>query len=139
MRPIILILCALLLLGCSAERRCARAYNRCAVLWQHDTLYIHDSIRIDRRTIDTVLKWNSLTVHDTVTIRNGRAVVRFVRLPGDSVWIQGECRDTVIRYVKQVVTVAGPEQRTPWWSIWLLWLAIAFVVARFARWLIRHL
>lgn len=133
MRAALLIACALLLLGCSAERRCARAYNRCAVLWQHDTLYIHDSIRIDRLTIDTVIKWNSLTIHDTVTIRNGRAVVRFVRLPGDSVWIEGECKDTVIRYVKQVVTVTGARNLAsyiPWWVLIVAGVVCVWIIRR---------
>lgn len=104
MRTLLILLTALLLIGCSTERRCARAVNRCANLWRHDTTYIHDSILIKRNTIDTVLRWNFLQVHDTVTIRDGRAVIRIVRLPGDSIWVQGECRDTVIRYVRQVVT-----------------------------------
>ena len=104
MRTILILLTALLLIGCSTERRCARALNRCAPLWRHDTTYVHDSILIERNTIDTVLRWNFLQVHDTVTIRDGQAVIRIVRLPGDSVWVQGECRDTVIRYVRQVVT-----------------------------------
>jgi len=98
MRAALIILSALLLIGCSTERRCARAVNRCAALWKHDTTFIHDSITIERNTIDTVLRWNFLTLHDTVTIRDGRAVIRIVRLPGDSIWVQGECRDTVIRY-----------------------------------------
>lgn len=111
MRTVLILLTALLLIGCSTERRCARAVNRCAALWRHDTTYVHDSITIERNTIDTVLRWNFLQVHDTVTIRDGRAVIRIVRLPGDSVWVQGECRDTVIRYVRQVVTknVQAPD------------------------------
>lgn len=104
MRTLLILLTALLLIGCSTERRCARAVNRCAALWKHDTTYVHDSIIIERNTIDTVLRWNFLPVHDTVTIRDGRAIIRIVRLPGDSIWVQGECRDTVIRYVRQVVT-----------------------------------
>ena len=103
MRTILILLTALLLIGCSTERRCARAANRCAVLWKSDTVRIHDSIFITRRTIDTVLRWNFLTVHDTVTIRNGRATVRIVRLPGDSIWVQGQCADTVVRYVRQEI------------------------------------
>lgn len=121
MRTVFIILTALLLIGCSTERRCARAVNRCAPLWKHDTTYVHDSITIQRNTIDTVLRWNFLPVHDTVTIRDGRAVIRIVRLPGDSIWVEGECRDTVIRYVTQRVTVAGPRKGWPWW----LWLAAA--------------
>lgn len=109
----LLILLTLLLIGCSTERRCARAVNRCANLWRHDTTYIHDSILIERNTIDTVLRWNFLPVHDTVTIRDGRAVIRIVRLPGDSIWVHGECRDTVVRYVRQEITknVPPPEMK----------------------------
>lgn len=113
MRTLLILLTALLLIGCSTERRCARAVNRCAALWKNDTTFIHDSILIERNTIDTVLRWNFLQVHDTVTIRDGRAVIRIVRLPGDSIWVQGECQDTVIRYVRQVVTknVPAPEMK----------------------------
>lgn len=122
MRAALIILSALLLIGCSTERRCARAVNRCAPLWQHDTTFIHDSITIQRNTIDTVLRWNFLPVHDTVTIRDGRAVIRIVRLPGDSIWVQGECRDTVIRYVRQVVT-KNVQTAPEWWVKPLAWAA----------------
>ena len=130
MRTLLILLTALLLIGCSTERRCARAVNRCANLWKHDTTYIHDSILIERNTIDTVLRWNFLQVHDTVTIRDGRAVIRIVRLPGDSVWVQGDCADTVIRYVRQVVTKnVQQEGESPWYILagiagvwfWLGW------------------
>lgn len=133
MRLIILILTALLFIGCSTERRCARAVNRCAPLWKHDTTYVHDSITIQRNTIDTVLRWNFLPVHDTVTIRDGRAVIRIVRLPGDSIWVQGECRDTVIRYVAQRVTVAGPKKESPWYilcGIAALWFWLGWILRR---------
>ena len=122
MRAALIILSALLLIGCSTERRCARAVNRCAALWKHDTTFIHDSITIQRNTIDTVLRWNFLTLHDTVTIRDGRAVIRIVRLPGDSIWVQGECRDTVIRYVRQVVT-KNVQAAPAWWVKPLAWAA----------------
>ena len=122
MRTVLILLTALLLIGCSTERRCARAVNRCAALWQHDTTFIYDSITIQRNTIDTVLRWNFLQVHDTVTIRDGRAVIRIVRLPGDSIWVQGECRDTVIRYVRQVVT-KNVQAASEWWVKPLAWAA----------------
>lgn len=126
MRTVLILLTALLLIGCSTERRCARAVNRCAPLWRHDTTYIHDSITIERNTIDTVLRWNFLTVHDTVTIRDGRAIIRIVRLPGDSVWVQGECQDTVIRYVRQVITKnVQAGSRWPWW--WWVVCGLLFI------------
>lgn len=126
MRAAIILLCALMLIGCSTERRCARAANRCAVLWKSDTVRVHDSILITRRTIDTVLRWEWLTVHDTVTITQGRAKIRIVRLPGDSIWVQGDCADTVVRYVRQeIVKRVEVGQRFPWW--WWIAAAVVFI------------
>ena len=136
-----LIATTLLLIGCSSERRCARAAKRCAPLWKADTTYIHDSITIARESVDTVLSWHTLRERDTVTIRDGRAVIRIVRLPGDSVWVQGECGDTVIRYVRQVVTKTIPAPRK-WWQTkfidsyavgWAFGLLMAVIVARLIR------
>lgn len=121
MRAALLILTALLFIGCSQRARCIRAYERCGPLWRTDTLEYFDSVVIERAIHDTLLSWQTMRVHDTVTIERERMRVRFVRLPGDSIWVQGECRDTVIRYVTQRVTVAGPRKGWPWW----LWIALA--------------
>jgi len=134
MRAAFIILCALLLIGCSTERRCARAANRCAVLWKSDTVRVHDSILITRRTIDTVLRWEWMTVHDTVTITQGRAKIRIVRLPGDSIWVQGECADTVVRYVRQeIVKRVEVGQRFPCWALWLTGALFVVFWPRFRR------
>jgi hypothetical protein len=136
---IITTLIALLLIGCSTERQCARAAKKCAHLWHTDTAWVHDSITIERTLTDTLLRWQTLTERDTVTIRDGRATVRIVRLPGDSIWVQGECGDTVIRYVRQVVTnrIEQPRSRFERWFAW--WhkagaivglLLLAFLIAR---------
>ena len=126
-RLLIASLFALLLIGCSTERQCARAAKRCAHLWHSDTAYVHDSITIERTLTDTLLRWQTLRERDTVTIREGRATVRIVRLPGDSIWVQGECPDTVIRYVRQVVTKT--VQRSNWWdSEWLNRTAIGYAI-----------
>ena len=50
---------ALLLLGCNAEKRCARQMVRCGVVFTSDTQYIHDSIRIERTLRDTMLAWTA--------------------------------------------------------------------------------
>ena len=116
-----IILSALLLSACSQRERCIRAYAKCGPLWRTDTLEFFDSVAIELNTTDTVLSYQTMRFYDTVTIRDGRAMVRIVRLPGDSIYVQGECGDTVIRYVTQRVNVAGPEKPWPWW----LWIAAA--------------
>jgi hypothetical protein len=126
---------ALLLIGCSTERQCARAAKRCAHLWHTDTAYVHDSVTIERTLTDTLLRWQTLRERDTVTIRDGRATVRIVRLPGDSIWVQGECGDTVIRYVRQVVTKTVQKSNwydNPWVNNTAIGYAIGFV---FGFWL----
>ena len=118
----VLILTALLFIGCSQRARCIRAYERCGPLWRIDTLEYFDSVVIDRAIHDTLLSWQTMRVHDTVTIERDRMRVRIVRLPGDSIWVQGECRDTVIRYVRQVVT-KNVQTAPAWWVKPLAWAA----------------
>jgi hypothetical protein len=143
-KSVIITLLALLLIGCSTERQCARAAKKCAHLWHSDTAYVHDSITIERTLTDTLLQWQTLRERDTVTIRDGRATVRIVRLPGDSIWVQGECGDTVIRYVRQMVTNRVDQPR-PWWdSVWFKIMGVAAsaligaVFAMIALWFIRR-
>ncbi len=133
-----LIAIALLLIGCSTERQCARAAKRCAHLWHSDTAWVHDSITIERTLTDTLLRWQTLRERDTVTIRDGRATVRIVRLPGDSIWVQGECGDTVIRYVRQMVT-KNVQQPRQWWYWWPLWVLGFIALRQFAVWVLRKL
>ena len=134
-RLLIASLIALLLIGCSTERQCARAAKRCAHLWHSDTAYVHDSITIERTLTDTLLRWQTLRERDTVTIRDGRATVRIVRLPGDSIWVQGECGDTVIRYVRQVVT-KNVQPRKWYDSAWVNNTAIGYAIgAALGLWL----
>jgi hypothetical protein len=138
-RALIASAITLLLIGCSTERQCARAAKKCAHLWHTDTAYVHDSIIIERQITDTLLRWQTLRERDTVTIRDGRATVRIVRLPGDSIWVQGECGDTVIRYVRQMVTnrIEQPQSRFERWFVWwhkagaiLGLMLFAFLIAR---------
>jgi hypothetical protein len=136
MRAALLILTALLFIGCSQRARCIRAYERCGPMWRTDTLEFFDSVVIERAIHDTLLSWQTMRVHDTVTIDRDRMRVRIVRLPGDSIWVQGECRDTVIRYVAQRVTVAGPEKESPWYilcGIAAVWFWLGWILRRRRR------
>lgn len=137
-RFLIAIAITLLLIGCSTERQCARAAKRCAHLWHLDTAYVHDSVTIERKITDTLLQWQTLRERDTVIIIEGRAILRIVRLPGDSIWVQGECGDTVIRYVRQMVT-KNVQQPRPWWYWWPVWVLGFIALRAFAVWLLRKL
>jgi hypothetical protein len=109
---------ALLLCSCWTPKRCNKALLRCGIV--SDTIQVWDSIYLERAITDTLLRWDSMRLHDTVTIEQDRVRVKIVRLPGDRLFVQGECRDTVIRYVRQVVNAVKREQFIPCWLWWLL-------------------
>lgn len=128
------IFAALLLLGCNAEKRCARQMVRCGVVFTSDTQYIHDSIRIERTIHDTLLAWDTMTIGDTITIERDRMRVKVVKLPGERLWIQGECKDTVIRYVRQVVNNGAVKRgRVEFWAM-LWWGFCVFCFGYWTRW-----
>lgn len=122
MRTITLLI-ALLLCSCWTPKRCNRALLRCGVV--SDTVQVWDSIYLERAITDTLLRWDSLQMHDTVTIEQDLVRVKIVRLPGERLYVQGECKDTVIRYVRQVV---NPVQRKTSWTWWPVAAFIALIL-----------
>jgi hypothetical protein len=115
---------ALLLCSCWTPKRCNKAVLRCGIV--ADTIQVWDSIRIERAITDTLLRWDSMRLHDTVTIQQDRVRVKIVRLPGERLFVHGECQDTVIRYVRQVVNAVKRERFIPLWVSWLLFGCFAF-------------
>ena len=95
-----------------------------------DTVQVWDSIYLERTITDTLLKLDSLRLHDTVTIEQDRVRVKIVRLPGERLFVQGECKDTVIRYVRQVVNAVKRERFIPVWAWVLMFLLLIFAVRK---------
>ena len=124
---------ALLLLGCNAEKRCARQMVRCGVVFTSDTQYIHDSIRIERTLHDTMLAWDTMTIGDTIMIKRDRLRVMVVKLPGERLYVQGECKDTVVRYVRQVVNNVAVRRE----GIRNTFVVLLVILAFFLGWIIR--
>lgn len=122
------IFAALLLLGCNAEKRCARQMLRCGIV--SDTVQLFDSIRIERIMTDTLLRWDSLRLHDTVTIERDRVRIKIVRLHGERLFVEGECKDTVIRYVRQVVNAVKRERFIPVWAWVVMFLLFIFAIRK---------
>ena len=123
----VIALLAVALSSCWTAKRCNRAMLRCGVV--SDTVQVWDSLYIERAITDTLLRYDSLQVHDTVTIEQDRVRIKIVRLPGDSIYVQGECKDTVIRYVRQVVNRVQRKPVVPVWA-WLLILLLLIFAFR---------
>lgn len=109
---IILVLCS-----CSAnnklrraERLIKEAENKGAV-WHVDTVYKEIPVFIDSVRVDSIFV---AKVGDTVVIEKERLKLRYIRLAGDSVFIEAECKaDTV--YQKVPITVTKTiEAKTNW-------------------------
>ena len=123
-----IILLAIVLAGCSTERQCRKAAIKCG--WKSDTVELWDSVRIERTITDTLVDFHTLSYYDTIRIDRDRVRIQLVRLPGDSIFVQAECKDTTIRYVKTIVTrTVKIYGESPWYillgiaAVWF-WLGL---------------
>jgi hypothetical protein len=92
-----------------------------------DTLWRTIEIPIPEVSKDTIFK---SSVGDTVIIEKDRLKVVYVKLPGDSVFIEGECRsDTIIKEVPTVIrrTIVQPAKGLQWWHVLLAFVAVAII------------
>lgn len=102
-----------------AERLIAKAESMGAV-WHVDTVYKEVPYYVDSVRVDSVFIAKE---GDTVVIEKDRLKLKYVRLPGDSVYIEAECEaDTVYQNVPVTVTKTIEAK-----SDWLKWLIIGFV------------
>jgi hypothetical protein len=109
-------------MGCSADRLLRMAIKKGASV-KSDTVYQEVTTITPAVTTDTIFKES----YDTVTIEKERLKIKYVKLPGDSVYIQGECESdtitqTVVKYVNQTIT--APPARLKFWH----WLVIVLVL-----------
>lgn len=133
MRIILLFFASLLVAGCWTQKKCARADKHCpaTVVTTVDTLY--DSIYIEKVITDTVINYDSMMVNDTIVIEKERVKVRLVKQSGGKLGVMAECKDTVIKYVKQIVTVTQERKvGDRKWVKFVLSVA-AFVLGWFLR------
>lgn len=111
-KPLLFAITAIIILGCSSTQRAnkhlrkAQKHIQKAELlgskWVVDTVYNEISIIRPEIRHDTIL---SLVGGDTVTIEKERLRIKILRLPGDSIFVDGQCKaDTIIKEVPVTVT-----------------------------------
>lgn len=124
----ILILCALLLIGCSTERRCARAAKRCAPVWEKqkpDTLFIDRIVTIDSSRVDTVIDCDDLPVDSTITIQQDstKAKLTLRKQKGGKLKIDCDCPEQEVLVRDKVITKPPiVVEKAP------AWLPLAFLL-----------
>lgn len=113
-----------------AERLIAKAESQGAS-WHSDTLWRTIEIPVPEVKTDTVFE---SVEGDTVLIEKDRLQIKYVRLAGEKVYIEGKCKQDTIRenvYYKITKTIKA-ESWLKWWYI-----AIAFLLGGFIVWVTR--
>lgn len=113
MRHLILILLAFLLLSCKAYH-CRKCLEGATLI--NDTITVRDTIVTTRRHVDTLFSFQKVHVYDTIIKRDGKAIVRYVKLPGDTVYVGCECESDTLYIEKQVPVITKIKVSTGWGS-----------------------
>lgn len=107
-----------------AERLIAKAESMGAT-WRIDTVYKEVPFYVDSVRVDSIFV---AKVGDTVVIEKERLKLKYVRLAGDSVYIEAKCEaDTVYQTVPVTVTKTI-EAKVNWWKYFLMGVGAALLV-----------
>lgn len=135
-----LLLIALLLFSCGPAaklRRAEKLIKKAELLgakWHTDSVQVKVPVILKEIRVDSIFRDK---VGDTVVITKDRVKVTYVRLPGDSVFIQGESKtDTVYHTVTKTVNkvIHAPDKGLKWWQLILIgagaMLVLFFVIRK---------
>ena len=109
--------------SCDPIKRHQRLVDRFPYVHEQDTLYITDSVYVPKVEHDTVTHIRELL--DTIHVNHDRLEVKVYRVR-DSVYIEGQCRDTVI--VEERVVPIRYFEKTPGWMSSAKWILIALFI-----------
>lgn len=107
-----------------AEHHLKKADLKGAVI-ASDTVYIEKLVTVPEVKTDTVFKSE---VGDTVFIAQDRLKIKYVRLPGDSVFIEGKCESDTVR-ISVPVTITKEIYPAKGWKDYLPWILVILAVA----------
>jgi hypothetical protein len=137
MKLLILSLC-LILAGCGpsfhlkrSEHHLKKAIAKGALI-KPETVYVEKKVFIPEVQTDTIFKSKE---GDTVFISKDRLKLKYVNLPGDSVFIEGKCEsDTVLLKIPVTITKNITAPKGFWYYFpWLLFVLALAAVAYFIR------
>lgn len=139
MKNLTLLLVVILLTSCgpaSKLRRAERLIKKAELQggqWRVDTVFKEVPVFITETRLDSIIVSKP---GDTVVIQKDRLKIAYIKLPGDSVWIEGECAaDTV--YTKVPVRVEkviyAPQKGLKLWQWILIALAAGLILGILIR------
>lgn len=115
------------------DRQIDRAIAKGATV-KRDTIFKEIPVFVTEVKTDTVFKEKQ--VGDTVTIEKEKLKIKYVKLPGDSVYIEGECEADTIKINVPIATNTKFETKPlmKWWQfagIILIVLVVGIVIGKF--------
>jgi len=124
MRLILLIFSATILSSCGCSWHLKQVEKKCGLTSRTDTVFVRDTVIVPEVHTDTIVSLG----HDTVYINKDRLQIKLVRLPGDSIFVDGKCK-TDTMFIEVPVAVTNNEYKPePAWQKWLGWILLAVVV-----------
>lgn len=129
----------ILFFGCSPTaqlRRAERLIKKAELRgsdWRHDTTFVKVPVFIAQTSVDTIFVTKP---GDTVIINKDRLHVKYIKLPGDSIFIEGKC-DSLVVYKEVPVTVTNvvhaPQPKIRWWMFVLGGFVVGIVLCLFLK------
>lgn len=135
MRTLATVIAIILLASCSPASKLRRAEKLikraelAGAVWSSDTVFKEIPVFIERVALDTVFVPK---VGDTVVLTKDRLQVKYVRLRGDTVFIDAECLpDTIKVNVPTIINrEITAECRIKWWHV-LIGFVVGAILGRF--------
>jgi hypothetical protein len=116
----------LLLNSCSCNYHIKKVQKKCNYKVTTDTIYYRDTIVSKEVRLDTI---RYAPLHDTIYIQKDRLKIKYVSLPGDSVFIQGICEaDTIYKDRIKYINKTEYKASRPWWHWFLAGMLVAFFI-----------
>lgn len=99
-----------------------------------------DTITIETETIIPQIEKDTVFIQpeigDTIVIEKEKLKIKYVRLPGDTVYLSGEVKADTIIQIREIpcdTTIEAPPDRMKWWHWILICLGFGLVVAIITR------
>jgi hypothetical protein len=131
---VIVLMVLISVAACSPQKRLNKLKKNHPHLFVTDTIIIRDTVRTETIRTDTAFLFN--TYYDTITITKDRLQIRTVKLPGDSIWIEGTCLGDTIYIERKIpcekAIITGDKQFYEKQGFWVLVL-LAFLIATFIK------
>jgi len=110
--------------SCGCNWHLKQVEKKCGLTSRTDTVFVRDTVIVPEVHTDTIVSLG----HDTVYINKDRLQIKLVRLPGDSIFVDGKCK-TDTMFIEVPVAVTNNEYKPePAWQKWLGWILLAVVV-----------